>query len=75
MTRKFILLLFCISTQLGNCSFLLSDRHLPDEHESRTLLALGEEDSDSCGAQLQVKFNCSEFDCKDRVAGMLRCIL
>ena len=43
--------------------------------EERALIFREEHhDSDSCGAKLQQQFNCSEYDCLDRVAGELLCV-
>ena len=47
----------------------LDEKHNP--HAAITHRLLEEHDSNSCGAKLQRKFNCSEYDCEDRVAGTL----
>jgi hypothetical protein len=38
---------------------------------SSSLMLAAEEDPNSCGAKLQHKFNCTEYDCQDRVAGYI----
>lgn len=42
---------------------------IPDSFAGRLLVLDNEHDPNSCGAELQRKFNCTEYDCLDRVAG------